>query len=336
MLYTGSIGVIELDTILNNIEYFYLDDFEFTNGKVLENAKVEYVTGGTPQYDDEGRIINAIIFCHGSGGNYGSIRKLNELSRPGGPFDKEKYFFISMSGLGSPESCAPSTTELYYNFPEFSIEDMVNFQKKFLEECFDINHLKGIMGNSMGGFVALTWGVLYPDFMDFIIPMVSSYKNGGHNYILSKVTDEIISSDPHYGVDAYSEYLTRTLKLSTQVAFSYGLSREQYRNMSRYELDVAIDDYGDEGLFSDIYDIKFLNDAMLNYNIEDQLDKIKAEVLIIAINQDQYFPPELDAIPLSNLIKNSTLICYDSLLGHVGTNELVKIKDEIGEFMSKF
>lgn len=325
-----------MDTILNNIEYFYLDDFEFTNGKVLENVKVEYVTRGTPLYDDEGRITNAVVYCHGSGGNYGSIRKLNELSSEGDPFDREKYFFISVSGLGSPESCAPSTTELYFDFPKYSIEDMVNFQKKFLESCFNINHIKGVMGNSMGGYVALTWGVMYPDFMDFIISMVSSYKTGGHNYILSKITDEIISSDPDYGVEVYSESLSRTLKLSTQVAYSYGLSREEYRNMSGYELDVAIDEYGDEGLFSDIYDVKYRNDSILNYDIEDQLDKIKAEVLIIAINQDQYFPPELDAASLDELIENTTMICYDSLLGHVGTNELIKIKDEIGEFMSKF
>ncbi len=324
-----------MDAFLNNLEYFSLDSFEFTNGKVLKNVKIEYLTGGTPQYDEDGKIVNAIVFCHGSGGNYGSIRKLSELVNPGDPFDKSKYFFISLSGLGSPESCAPSTTELFYKFPEYYVEDMVNFQKQFLEECFNISHIKGIIGNSMGGFVALTWSVMYPNYMDFVIPIVSSYKTAGHNYLLSKVTNEIISSDPNYGVDGYSESLSRTLKLASQVTYSYGFSREQYRNMSRYELDVSVDDFGDCGLFADIYDVKLQNDAILEYDIEDQLCKIEADVLIIAINQDQYFPPELDAIPLSKLIKNSKLICYDSMLGHVGTNELVKIKDEIGEFMEK-
>lgn len=325
-----------MDTFLRNLEYYTLDSFEFGNGRTIENAKVEYITGGTPEYDDEGRIVNAIIFCHGSGGNYGSIRKLNELVGPGEPFDKNKFFFISMSCLGVPESCSPSTTELYYKFPKYYVEDMVNFQKQFLEECFNINHLKGVMGNSMGGFLALTWAVMYPDFMDFVIPIVSSYKTAGHNYILSKVTNEIIVSDPDYGVDGYSESLSRTLKLSSQVVYIYGLSREQYRDMSRYELDVAIDDYGDEGLFADIYDVKYQNDAMLEYDIEDQLDRIKADLLIIAINQDQYFPPELDAIPLHNMVKNSKLVCYDSLLGHVGSNELTKIRDELSDFMSKY
>ncbi|MDO5848957.1 MAG: alpha/beta fold hydrolase [Methanobrevibacter sp.] len=324
-----------MNTFLNNLDYFYLDNFEFTNGKTMENAKVEYVTGGTPKYDDDGRITNAIVYCHGSGGNYGSIKKLNDLINPGDPFDKEEYFFISMSGLGTPESCSPSTTELFYRFPRYSLDDMVNFQKQFLEECFNITHVKGVIGNSMGGYVALTWATLYPDYMDFIISIVSSYKTAGHNYILSKVTNEIITSDPHYGVDGYSESLSRTLKLATQVAYSYGLSRQQYRGMSNYELDVAIDDYGDEGLFADIYDVKYQNDAILEYDIEEDLEKIEADVLIIAINQDQYFPPDLDAIPLNDMIENSQLVIFDSLLGHVGSNELIKIKDDLQAFMLK-
>ena len=46
---------------------------------------------------------------------------------------------------------------------------MVNFQNKFLKDKFGITHVRGIIGNSMGGFVALTCAVLYPDYADFII-----------------------------------------------------------------------------------------------------------------------------------------------------------------------
>lgn len=325
-----------MEAFFNNLEYYTLDKFEFVNGKVLENVKVEFLTEGTPKYDDDGNIINAIVYCHGSSGNYSSIKKLKELTNPNDPFDINNFFFISITGLGSPESCSPSTTGLFYKFPEYSVKDMVNFQKQFIESYFNISHLKGIIGNSMGGFVSLTWAAMYPEYMDFIISLVSSYKTGGHNYILSKFVNEIIVTDSNFGVEGYSESLSRTLKLATQASYSFGLSREQYRDMNRYELDVAIDEYGDEGLFEDIYDVYYQNEAMLEYDIEDELDKIKAEVLIVAINQDQYFPPELDAIPLHKLIKNSQLICYDSLLGHVGSNELIKIKEELSKFMSKF
>ena len=322
-----------MESCLNNLEYHTLDEFEFSNGEVLNNVKIEYLTGGTPEYDENGKIINAIVYCHGSGGNYSSIKKLSNLIHPGDPFDKNKYFFISLSGLGCPESCSPSTTKLYHKFPRFNIEDMVNFQKKFLEDKFGITHIKGIMGNSMGGYVALTWATMYPDYMDFVIGMVTSYKTAGHNYILSKVTNEIIETDPNYGSEEYASSIYRTLKLATQVVYSYGMSKEYYRNQSRYELDVALDEFGDEGLFYDLYDVKYQNDAIIDYDIEDELKNIKAKVLIIGINQDQYFPPELDAIPMAEMIENSTLLIFDSELGHLGTSNLEDFKEELANFM---
>ena len=66
------------------------------------------------------------------------------------------------------------------------------------------------------------------------------------------------------------------------------------------------------------------------------LDKIIVRRLIIAINQDQYFPPRLDAIPMSKMIKDSKLIIYDSLLGHLGVSEISKVESELKEFLNQF
>ena len=68
------------------------------------------------------------------------------------------------------------------------------FQKQFIEEKFGITHVKGLIGNSMGGFEVLTWGCVYPDSVDFIISLVSSFKVGGHNYALSKIMNNILES----------------------------------------------------------------------------------------------------------------------------------------------
>lgn len=70
--------------------------------------------------------------------------------------------------------------------------------------------------------------------------------------------------------------------------------------------------------------------------IEKDLNKIRSKVLIIGINQDQYFPPNLDAIPMHNLIEDSELIIYDSNLGHIGFRELETIEEELSEFMKNF
>lgn len=319
--------------ILENSQIYKLKSFKFVSGRELEDVAVEYITVGTPKYDDNGIISNAVVYCHGSSGNFSSVRKIKQLATFGGPFDLEKYYIISLTSLGKPGSCSPSTTGLFSKFPKYEIEDIVNFHKEFLKEKFGIEKIKGVIGNSKGGYVALSWAGLYPDALDFVISMVSSYKTAGHNYILSRLMNEIIESDPNYGTSDYSMSLVRTLKIASLIYFNYGFSKEFYRMQDIQELDISFDEYGDEALFDDIYDIKFENDAVLKYDIEDKLSDIKAKTLIIAINQDQYFPPELDALPMSKMIKNSTLIRYDSELGHVGSNEIIKVKDEINEFM---
>ena len=100
------------------------------------------MTFGTPIYDDNGAIKNAIVYCHGSLGNYASVKKLAPFLGKNDAFDENKYFFICISALGSPGSCSPSTTDLKNKFPKYSINDVVNFQKKFLSEKFNIEQFK--------------------------------------------------------------------------------------------------------------------------------------------------------------------------------------------------
>ncbi|MDO5819267.1 MAG: alpha/beta fold hydrolase [Methanobrevibacter sp.] len=322
-------------------EYFTLNEFKFKNGEILRDAKVEYITFGTPNYDDNGIISNAVIYFHGSSGSCYSVKRICEDIGVGELFDTDRWFFISVSALGCPNSASPSVSGLMNKFPEYDVEDMVNFQKQFIEERFGITHVKGLIGNSMGGFEVLTWGCVYPDSVDFIISLVSSFKVGGHNYALSRIMNNILETDPDYNGGAYdlplSESLKRSLKLSSDAMYCYGLSREEYRNnMTNEEIMEAMAEFAEESLEEDPNDIIYMNRSSLEYDLTDQLSDITAKVLIIAINQDQYFPPNLDAIPMSKMIKDSKLIIYDSCMGHVGSSELYKIKDDLEEFLSEF
>lgn len=254
------------------------------------------MTFGTPKHDENGVITNAIIYAHGSLGNFSSIKKIFPLISTKDPFDESKYFFICISALGSPGSCSPSTTNLKNKFPKYSIIDVANFQKQFLKEKFGIEHILGVIGNSMGGFVGLTQAIEYPDFQDFLICGVSSYKVAGHDYILSKFVDEIITSDPDYAKGELTYSLIRTLRLANLAEFNFGISKKALREMSNVELDSEFENFGNEMLEIDIYDLKYCNESCMHFNVEDGLDKIKSKVLIIACKQDPHFPPELDAI----------------------------------------
>ena len=300
----------------------------------MNNVKVEYMTYGTPKYDENGIISNTILYCSGSLGNFSGINKILPLTFEGCPFDGEKYFFVSITALGSSGSCSPSSTGLKNKFPEYTIIDVVNFQKQFLAEKFGIAHVLGLIGNSMGGFVGLTQAIEYPDFQDFIICGVSSYKVAGHDFILSRFVDEIIESDPDYAKGEMTYSLIRTLRIACLAEFNFGLSKEALRAKTNDELNFEFEEFGNEMIETDIYDLKYCNKASMNYDVEDDLDKIKSKVLIIACRQDPHFPPELDGIPMSERIRDSELLIMDSELGHLCFNELENISYELNDFLS--
>ncbi|WP_409197930.1 alpha/beta fold hydrolase [Methanobrevibacter acididurans] len=317
-------------------ESHFLTEFKFEAGDVLRGVKVEYGTLGTPKYDKYGRVINAIVYCHGSSGSYKSVRRINEITGPGEVIDTDKFFIISMSTLGSPGSASPSTTSLGYNFPKYNIKDMVNFQIKFLKEKYRINHIIGVIGNSMGGFEALTWATEYPDFMDFTISLASSYKTAGHNYALSKFMNHIIETDPDYNEGKYSKKLARSLRLASESVYTFGQSKSYYRECSNDEIDEEMIMLAEEGVLDDPNDLIYNNNASLNYDIEKDLGKLKSKLLIIAIEGDEFFPPELDGIPLHNIVSGSELIIFKSLHGHLGSYELKQVSDKIEDFLKEF
>ncbi|QUH23807.1 alpha/beta fold hydrolase [Methanobacterium alkalithermotolerans] len=324
--------------MIENLEakYYELNNFRFESGEILSSLRVEYCTLGTPIKDEEGHITNAIVYLHGWSGDYSSIKRLKDIIGPGKALDTNKYYLISPSALGSPKSAAPSNSSRGFEFPRYSVNDMVNFLYSFLKENFSIKHLKGVIGNSMGGFQALTWGVLYPDFMDFIIPLVSSYQSKGWNFAIFHYMNSLIEQDPDYNQGNYVKN-PRITSAASQFMYLFGLSRDYYESqVSNQDIINSMAEMGQEGLLSDANDIYWRNKAAMAYNLKGELDKIKAKTMVIAINQDQYFPPEYDAIPLSREIKDSQLVIYDSPLGHVGSHEIVKIEKEIGDFLTQF
>ncbi|MDD1775061.1 MAG: homoserine acetyltransferase, partial [Methanobacterium sp.] len=98
----------------------------------------------------------------------------------------------------------------------------------------------------------------------------------------------------------------------------------------------ALNEQGMEGMQMDARDIVWRNNAALSFDIRNNLDKIKVKSLIIGIEGDEYFPPEIEAIPLSKSLQNSVLLIYKSNLGHLGINEIEKMKDALLRFFKKY
>jgi homoserine O-acetyltransferase/O-succinyltransferase len=317
-------------------QYHTLKNFQFQSGAVLEELPVEYSTCGVPKKDSEGNILNGILFLHGWSGDYTSTERYKGLMNQGEVFDRDKYFVISTTALGSPNTASPSTSPLRADFPHYTLGDMVKVQYLLLKDRLKIRHLKGVVGTSMGGFQALEWGVRHPDFMDFLIPIVTSSAVKGRNLAIFKLMNSIIQSHPQYKDGKYLKNPENALENVNKLSFLFAFSPAHYEKEFPHSsmLSEALDEQGVEGRNMDANDVIWRNDAAISFDIRDQISKIRAKTLVIGIRGDQFFPPELDAIPLSESIKNCRLLLFNSSLGHLGINELEKFQKAVEDFIS--
>lgn len=327
--------IVGLESLEGYGKYIF-DEFELESGYVLKDAEAEYLLTGTPKYDDEGKIINAIVYCHGFNGNCSSINDFINFAKKWSIFNKEEYFFISITTFGLPGSCSPSSTGLKHRFPKYIVKDRVNFKRKFLKEKLNVDRVLGLLGYGVGGYECYTWACEYPDEMEFIMVSTSSFKVSGYKYVISKGFESIIEScDDFYG-DVYSESLSKIMVSINTIMYSNIFSKRIFEGMSNDEIDVLMDDFVDQGLFVDIYDFKFRNDAALEYDLEDKLENIKAKSLIISPSDDVYFSPIYDTLPLKDLIKDSKIVLIEAKKDYMDNNDYSSVVNDVNSFLKEF
>lgn len=329
------ISIMDLDITDLKPSYHTIKDFTFQSGEKLGKIEMEYFTTGKAQRDENGKITNGLLFLHGWSGDYSSFKRFLDFTRPGEPFDADKYFIISTTSLGSPGSSAPSTSGLGKDFPHYTIGDMVNAQHRLLKDQLDVDHLKGVIGASMGGFQSLEWGVSYPDSMDYLIHLVTGPAVMGRNCAIFQFSNTIIESHPDYMNGNYRENPHIAVLNVNKFMFLFIFTIPYYHEVfaDKNPLNQAFSGDGAEDEEMDARDVVWRNNACLSFDVREDLDKIKAKSLVIGIEGDEYFPPQIEAIPLSNAIKNSELLVYKSSLGHLGINEIEKMRDVLIDFI---
>ena len=132
---------------------YVIKDFHFRSGETLPELKMHYRAIGTLKTNSAGVATNAVIAGHGTGGNGGSLLNpsfANVLFGPGQLLDATKYFIILPDGIGHGKSSKPSDG-LHMKFPKYTYDDMVAALHEVLTKGLGVNHLRLVMGTSMGG-----------------------------------------------------------------------------------------------------------------------------------------------------------------------------------------
>lgn len=305
---------------MTNIESFEIRDFAFEDGTVLPSAKLCYL-----DLNSELSKTALVITCF-----RGRLQQTTNFAD--GALKDHRVIVVALFGNG--ESSSPSNS----TFPADAVKytDCVRAQKELLTSHLGLQSVDVVLGFSMGGQCTYHWSVMYPEFVRNAVIICSSARTSRHNYqflegpkaALENAVDYVdkslaaSSSDPSRGLrafgKAYSAWLTSAEWFDQEQYKSLG-----YESLEAWDHDIIFKGYtgwkADDLLAmlhmwqaGDIATVVPAGDKTL----ETALSSIKARVLLMPCQTDQYFRPDANERE-ARLIKNATLEVIPSIWGHV-------------------
>jgi homoserine O-acetyltransferase/O-succinyltransferase len=281
---------------------YVISNFHFRSGEVLPALRIHYRTIGTPQRDASGIVRNAVLIGHGTGGAGTQFLNpifANVLFGPGQLLDATKYYIILADGVGHGGSSKPSDG-LHAKFPHYTYDDMVAAHYELLTKKLGVNHLRLVMGTSMGGMQTWVWGETYPDFMDALMPLASNpVEIAGRNRMWRKMAMDAIRDDPEWLGGEYKTQPMRALVSAENLLLIAG-SAPLFWQKQAPTRDAADKFYADRLRPAvarlDANDLLYQLDASREYNPSPKLETIKAPLVAINSADDMINPPELGII----------------------------------------
>jgi len=278
---------------------FTLRNFRFKSGETLPELRIHYYTFGRPKKDASGKTTNAVLILHGTGGSGRQFLRpgfSGVLFAPGQFLDASRYFIILPDNVGHGKSSKPSDG-LHARFPQYDYDDMVLVQHDLLEQGLGVNHLRLILGTSMGCMHSWVWGETYPTFMDALMPLACNpVPIAGRNRIWRKMVIDGIRQDPECKNGNYTTEPRAGLQIAADMLLIAGSAPlvMQKELPTRDAADKYLDNITKREMSDlDANDLLFAVSASRNYDPSPNLDKIVAPVMFINSADDSINPPEL-------------------------------------------
>jgi Homoserine acetyltransferase len=312
-------------------------DFRFHTGEMMSEVRLHYKTIGDPSGIP-------VVVLHGSGGSANNMLTpafAGELFGPDQPLDAAKYFIIIPDALGHGSSSKPSDG-LRTKFPQYNYSDMVDAQYRLLSEGLGIQHVRMIIGNSMGGMNAWLWGEKYPRYMDVLVPMASQpTAMASRNWMLRRMMLESIRRDPEYNNGDYTKQ-PHSMKLASTffgIATTGGTLNYQKQAPTREKADKLVDARLASPMTTDANDFLWQWGSSADYDAAPDLDKIEATVLAINSADDERNPPEtgitIEALKRLSNGRLYLILASDETSGHLTTGNAKFYSQELKKLLEE-
>jgi homoserine O-acetyltransferase len=323
---------------------YILRDFRFASGETLAKLRLHYRTLGKPRRDARGIVRNAVLILHGTTGNGTNFLRpefAGELFGKGQPLDAQRYYLILPDNIGHGKSIRPSEG-LRGRFPRYGYHDMIAAQYKLLTEGLKVNHLRLVMGTSMGGMHTWLWGEKYPDFMDALLPLAClPAEIAGRNRMWRKMISDGIRTDPEWKDGDYKSQ-PRGLRLAAQIMMfmSSNPVQRQKEAPTRARADKLLDNTVARAVKTmDANDVLYAIESSRDYDPAPDLKKIRAPLRAVNFADDLINPPELGILERAiKRVKGGKAVVMpqsDKTRGH-GTHTLAAVwKKQLVELLKE-
>jgi homoserine O-acetyltransferase len=312
-----------------------IGDFKLVSGETLRNARIGYRTFGKMNADRS----NIVVFPTWAGG---TTEELKDNVGAGKLINDANYYVILIDALANGVSSSPSnsTVQPHMKFPGITVRDMVNTEHELLTKKLDINHVKAVMGISMGGMQIFQWMVSYPGFMDKAIPIVGSPHVAPYDVVMWRLNIDALKDSAGWNHGDYTENPAKLvhfeigeLMLQTPTEYNRTHTREQVlKALKKSETDKA----------EDANNTIRQSEAMLALDVADVYDgsmqkaaaAVKAKVLVVVSKQDHTVTPQ----PARNFAEllHAPLLELESDCGHLAPGcEGTKLAAAISDFLRK-
>jgi homoserine O-acetyltransferase len=278
---------------------FVVTDFHFASGEALASLRLHYTTLGTPRHDAAGHVTNAVLVLHGTGGDGRQFLRpqfADELYGPGQPLDLARYYVILPDGIGHGKSSKPSDGARA-RFPAYGYADMVEAQRRLLVDGLGVDHLRLLMGTSMGCMHGFMWGERYPTFMDALMPLAClPVQIAGRNRMWRRMIIDAIRDDPAWKAGDYEIQPAGALRTAADLLMIAGSAPVWWQSAwpTREAADKRVGEYLAASVpWLDANDLLYQVGASRDYDPAGALGAITAPVLWINSADDFINPPEL-------------------------------------------
>jgi homoserine O-acetyltransferase len=278
---------------------YVIRDFKFRSGESLPELKIHYYTLGTPRTDAAGKVINAVLILHGTGGTgrqFLAPQFADVLFAPGGLLDPAKSFIILPDGIGHGGSSKPSDG-LRAKFPKYDYADMTEAQHALVTQGLKVDRLRLLMGTSMGCMHGFMWAEAWPQASRAVMPLAClPVEIAGRNRLWRKMAIDAIKADPAWNGGDYTAQPTQGLRTAQDLLILAGAPPLPMQK--EFPTGRAVDDWVGPEIARrmatlDANDLIYALDASRTYDPSKDLEKIIAPMTWVNSADDFINPPEL-------------------------------------------